>query len=203
MAGRTLALDTDQGVGRSGMLATWTGEAARPSPGSEPGALDGLRFAFYGRVSTEDHQDPETSPGSQLLRTSPAVDADGIAAAVVRVTVPAGEAVDEGEASRGAAVVVLWQGDAGRHREVGLVQAEAGDDQTARAQGRARQWLDEDAAKVGGQDRIGSGQRPGTITEEATKLKLSRSGAGSIPRARRISHTVDRATLMPSTASSP
>lgn len=47
MAGRTLALDTDQSVGRSGMLATWASETARPSPGSEPGAPDGLRFAFY------------------------------------------------------------------------------------------------------------------------------------------------------------
>ncbi|MET8809917.1 recombinase family protein, partial [Streptomyces sp. NPDC004546] len=28
----------------------------------------GLRFAFYGRVSTEDHQDPETSQAWQLLR---------------------------------------------------------------------------------------------------------------------------------------
>lgn len=27
----------------------------------------GLRFAFYGRVSTEDHQDPATSKGGQLL----------------------------------------------------------------------------------------------------------------------------------------
>ncbi|MFF3877528.1 recombinase family protein [Streptomyces sp. NPDC001978] len=68
MAGLTLALDTDQSVGRSGMLATWASETARPSPGSEPGAPDGLRFAFYGRVSTEDHQDPETSRGWQLLR---------------------------------------------------------------------------------------------------------------------------------------
>jgi len=68
MAGRTLALDTDQSVGRSGMLATWASETARPSPGSEPGAPDGLRSAFYGRVSTEDHQDPETSRGWQLLR---------------------------------------------------------------------------------------------------------------------------------------
>jgi len=68
MARRTLALDTDQSVGRSGMLATWASETARPSPGSEPGAPDGLRFAFYGRVSTEDHQDPETSRGWQLLR---------------------------------------------------------------------------------------------------------------------------------------
>ncbi|MGD3107390.1 recombinase family protein [Streptomyces sp. YGL11-2] len=33
---------------------------APPSPG--------LRFAFYGRVSTEDHQDPATSRGWQLLR---------------------------------------------------------------------------------------------------------------------------------------
>lgn len=27
----------------------------------------GLRFVFYGRVSTEDHQDPATSKGWQLL----------------------------------------------------------------------------------------------------------------------------------------
>lgn len=28
----------------------------------------GLRFAFYGRVPTEDHQDPDTSRAWQLLR---------------------------------------------------------------------------------------------------------------------------------------
>ncbi|GAB2822814.1 hypothetical protein GCM10027073_61530 [Streptomyces chlorus] len=43
----------------------------------------------------------------KMSRTSsPAVDADGIAAAVVRGGVPGGEAVDEGEAGYGAAVVV-------------------------------------------------------------------------------------------------
>ncbi|MFF4602757.1 recombinase family protein [Streptomyces sp. NPDC001339] len=35
---------------------------------TEASASPGLRFAFYGRVSTEDHQDPATSRGWQLLR---------------------------------------------------------------------------------------------------------------------------------------
>src|SRR5689334_9449050 len=70
--------------------------------------------------------------------TSATVDADGIAAAVVRVGVPRGEAVDEGEAGRGAVGVVLSQGDARRHRQVGLVQAESGDHETTWAQGRGQ-----------------------------------------------------------------
>ena len=45
------------------MLAAWAGRTGRrqvPEP-----CYDGLRFAFYGRVSTEDHQDPVTSAARQ------------------------------------------------------------------------------------------------------------------------------------------
>ncbi|MGF1425627.1 hypothetical protein [Kitasatospora sp. LaBMicrA B282] len=37
----------------------------------------GLRFAFYGRVSTEDHQDPATSRAWQLLRAESLVSGHG------------------------------------------------------------------------------------------------------------------------------
>ncbi|HZU73752.1 MAG TPA: recombinase family protein [Acidimicrobiales bacterium] len=35
------------------------------------------RFAFYGRVSTEDHQDPESSRGWQLARSRTLIDPAG------------------------------------------------------------------------------------------------------------------------------
>src|SRR6185437_15317959 len=41
------------------------GGGAGPAPGSSP-AGGGLRFAFYGRVSTEDWQDPESSLARRL-----------------------------------------------------------------------------------------------------------------------------------------
>jgi DNA invertase Pin-like site-specific DNA recombinase len=49
-----------------GVLALWaqeTGDAPKAQATS-----NGVRFAFYGRVSTEDHQDPATSKAWQLLR---------------------------------------------------------------------------------------------------------------------------------------
>ena len=44
------------------VLATWARSTARRA-GQSPGG--GLRFAFYGRVSTEDWQDPVTSRARQ------------------------------------------------------------------------------------------------------------------------------------------
>ncbi len=46
-------------------LASWVAE--RLDTGQSAVPRSSLRFAFYGRVSTEDHQDPETSRGWQLL----------------------------------------------------------------------------------------------------------------------------------------
>ena len=51
-----------QSPGRDGLLA-WAERAGR-RPAAEPGR-GGLRFAFYGRVSTEDYQDPVTSRARQ------------------------------------------------------------------------------------------------------------------------------------------
>jgi site-specific DNA recombinase len=45
-------------------LAEWAEATGRRR--GEVAARDGLRFAFYGRVSTEDHQDPVTSRARQL-----------------------------------------------------------------------------------------------------------------------------------------
>ncbi|MEU9896358.1 recombinase family protein [Streptomyces phaeochromogenes] len=51
-----------------GLLTRWAHDSAlHPVPAGCPDA-GGLRFAFYGRVSTEDHQDPATSQAWQLLR---------------------------------------------------------------------------------------------------------------------------------------
>ncbi|MEY9966184.1 site-specific DNA recombinase [Streptacidiphilus sp. MAP12-16] len=47
------------------VLAAW---ADRCRETAAPAAARGLRFAFYGRVSTEEHQDPATSRAWQLLR---------------------------------------------------------------------------------------------------------------------------------------
>jgi site-specific DNA recombinase len=63
-----MAAQLDQGRAvrnpdRDGLLA-WAERAGR-SPAAEPGR-GGLRFAFYGRVSTEDYQDPVTSRVRQL-----------------------------------------------------------------------------------------------------------------------------------------
>ncbi|WP_329562735.1 recombinase family protein [Kitasatospora sp. NBC_01266] len=53
---------------RAGSLLRWADAFGQLRP--EAGRWDrcGVRFAFYGRVSTEDHQDPVTSRGWQLLR---------------------------------------------------------------------------------------------------------------------------------------
>ncbi|MGW3571508.1 recombinase family protein [Streptomyces sp. NPDC000941] len=59
------ASDTAAG---QGSLADWAGAPWQRRFGSSSPELPGLRFAFYGRVSTEDHQDPATSRSWQLLR---------------------------------------------------------------------------------------------------------------------------------------
>ena len=53
-------------VARAGTdtLILWAERSGRRGP-SEPGQNGGLRFAFYGRVSTEDYQDPVTSRARQ------------------------------------------------------------------------------------------------------------------------------------------
>jgi site-specific DNA recombinase len=53
----------DSGQPGGGLLAAWAGESGRRRTGSPAGG--GSRFAFYGRVSTEDWQDPVTSLGRQ------------------------------------------------------------------------------------------------------------------------------------------
>ena len=56
-------LFTNSGVGSDGLLAWAERTGRRPAAGSLRG---GLRFAFYGRVSTEDYQDPVTSRARQV-----------------------------------------------------------------------------------------------------------------------------------------
>ena len=53
----------DPGVGGD-VLAAWAGRVGHPETGQP--CRGRLRFAFYGRVSTEDHQDPVTSQARQL-----------------------------------------------------------------------------------------------------------------------------------------
>jgi hypothetical protein len=48
----------------TGGLAAWAERTGRGQVRAE--CRGGLRFAFYGRVSTEDHQDPVTSLARQL-----------------------------------------------------------------------------------------------------------------------------------------
>jgi len=56
-------LEGADGVTADGMLAAWAGQPRRRQVGDR--APGGLRFAFYGRVSTEDWQDPVTSRARQ------------------------------------------------------------------------------------------------------------------------------------------
>ena len=66
-------------VARDGMLAAWAGQSRRRQPGVQ--ARGGLRFAFYGRVSTEDWQDPVTSRARQREQAEALVRGHGIIAA--------------------------------------------------------------------------------------------------------------------------
>ena len=56
------------GSGREG-LAEWAGRTGRRKDDAGP-VRGGLRFAFYGRVSTEDWQDPVTSRARQLTQAA-------------------------------------------------------------------------------------------------------------------------------------
>ncbi|RKT55548.1 hypothetical protein C8E97_4218 [Saccharothrix australiensis] len=49
-------------------MGLWTEDDTYGARGVHPGpaVVDGLRFAFYGRTSTIEHQDPETSRAWQL-----------------------------------------------------------------------------------------------------------------------------------------
>ena len=57
-----------------GTLALWAERSGRP--GNEQ-ARGGLRFVFYGRVSTEDWQDPESSLARQLAQAGALVRGHG------------------------------------------------------------------------------------------------------------------------------
>ncbi|MDQ2816022.1 MAG: recombinase family protein [Actinomycetota bacterium] len=59
-----------------GMLAQWAEGLSRSRPGRRGGGV--LRFAFYGRVSTEDWQDPVTSHARQLQQAMMLVAGAGI-----------------------------------------------------------------------------------------------------------------------------
>jgi len=63
-------------AGGDGGLAAWA-ERSRSSRGSQP-AHGGLRFVFYGRVSTEDWQDPVTSRARQREQAEALVRGHGI-----------------------------------------------------------------------------------------------------------------------------
>ena len=56
-------------------LAAWAGRTGRRGTG-EP-CRGGLRFVFYGRVSTEDHQDPVTSLARQRHKAATLVAGHG------------------------------------------------------------------------------------------------------------------------------
>lgn len=68
---RGTALD----AGASGLVA-WAEESGRQRP--EGPARGGLRFAFYGRVSTEDWQDPVTSRARQREQAEALVRGHGV-----------------------------------------------------------------------------------------------------------------------------
>src|SRR5260370_37095907 len=56
-------------------LAAWAERTGRR--GTSGPAAGGLRFAFYGRASTEDWQDPATSPGRPRDQAATLVDGYG------------------------------------------------------------------------------------------------------------------------------
>jgi site-specific DNA recombinase len=63
-------------AGRDGGLVEWAGQSGRRRPGSPSRGV--LRFAFYGRVSTEDWQDPVTSRARQLAQAAALVAGLGV-----------------------------------------------------------------------------------------------------------------------------
>ncbi len=68
-----------RGVGRAagGDLATWAARSGRPQDWGGTGR-GGLRFVFYGRVSTEDWQDPVTSRARQREQAGALVRGHGV-----------------------------------------------------------------------------------------------------------------------------
>lgn len=56
------------GTSYAGPLAAWADTCAQRRTKADDPQRRALRFAFYGRVSTEDHQDPATSRAWQLLQ---------------------------------------------------------------------------------------------------------------------------------------
>jgi hypothetical protein len=58
-----------------GRLAAWVERSGRRR--GEGTGREGLRFAFYGRVSTEDSQDPESSLARQLAQAEALVRGHG------------------------------------------------------------------------------------------------------------------------------
>ena len=78
--GRRLAASGPRGEPGSGSLVAW---AERSGRGRAGGAGHGLlRFVFYGRVSTEDWQDPVTSRARQLAQAEALVRGFGVIVAV-------------------------------------------------------------------------------------------------------------------------
>jgi hypothetical protein len=55
------------------VLSGWADARGAARTALAPRAARGLRFAFYGRVSTEDHQDPATSHDTQICNAQAGV----------------------------------------------------------------------------------------------------------------------------------
>src|SRR5690348_15276580 len=91
-------------AGGDGLVA-WAARSGRPSAGRP--VRGGLRFAFYGRVSTEDWQDPVTSRARQREQAGALVRRP---AATSRRQAPAG---DTGPASPPATVTGAVSGRSG------------------------------------------------------------------------------------------
>lgn len=62
-------------VDASGLLTGWARSTARPV---RRAVVEGLRFAFYGRVSTEDRQDPVSSRAWQVRRAEATIGGSGV-----------------------------------------------------------------------------------------------------------------------------
>lgn len=67
MAAQKAARPTPGPSAGYGLLTRWAHDSTLHAVPTDCPHMGGLRFAFYGRVSTEDHQDPATSQAWQLL----------------------------------------------------------------------------------------------------------------------------------------
>jgi len=107
----TTACEGDTGTvpaaGASGLMA-WAQESGRRRVKGPP-ALGGLRFVFYGRVSTEDWQDPVTSRARQREQAAALVRGHGV---IVAEFFDAGQSrtVAWGRRPEAAALVALLAG---------------------------------------------------------------------------------------------